>query len=330
MDTRLIILFIAFVAAALFVDAIYALWAVRHGPEPERIARRLRLMASGERGDEAASILKLRHWDNATATDRILIQLPGVPRIEKLLLQAGSPLTLTRLAARMLGFAIIGALVGLLWSRLLGATSSAWLGVLLTAAIFAVLPLAAVLRAKFRRMNEFLLQMPDALDLVGRAMRAGHAFNGGLKMVGDEMRDPIGTEFRVAFEELNLGLSLENAMLNLLERIDVAELRYFVVTVLIQRESGGNLAEILDKISHLIRERIKLLGRVRVLTTQGRLEAWVLTALPLVVGGILFTISPKLISILWTEPAGRTMLGITALMLLTGIVVMWRMVRIRV
>jgi len=330
MDTRLVILLIAFIAAALVVEALYSFWNARHGPEAERIARRLRLMASGARGNDAASILKTRHWDNASASDRFLIQLPGAPRIEKLLLQAGSSLTLTHLAARMLGFMLLGFLVGMLWSRLFGATASLWFGGLLTAVIAAVLPLLAVVRAKFKRMNVFLQQMPEALDLVGRAMRAGHAFPSGLKMVADELRDPIGTEFRVTFEELNLGLSLENAMLNMLERIDVAELRYFVVTVLIQRESGGNLAEILDKISQLIRDRIKLLGRVRVLATQGRLEAWVLTLLPFAVAGVLFVISPKLISVLWTEPAGRVMLLITGIMMTSGILIMWRMVRIRV
>lgn len=330
MDTRQVVLLIVFVAAALVVEALYAMWNTRHGPEAERIARRLRLMAGGARGGEAASILKTRHWDNASASDRFLIQLPGVPRIEKLLLQAGSSLTLTHLALRMLGFMLLGFLVGMLWARLLGTGASLWLGGLLTALVAATLPLMSVVRAKFKRMNEFLMQMPEALDLVGRAMRAGHAFPGGLKMVADELRDPIGTEFRVTFEELNLGLSVENAMLNLLERIDVAELRYFVVTVLIQRESGGNLAEILDKISRLIRERIKLLGRVRVLSTQGRLEAWILTILPFVVAGVLFAISPKLISVLWIEPAGRVMLLITAIMMLTGILIMWRMVRIRV
>jgi tight adherence protein B len=330
MDTRQIILLIAFVAAALVVEAIYAMWNVRHSPEAERLTRRLRLMASGARGTEAASILKTRHWDNASPSDRFLLELPGAQRVEKLLLQAGSPLTLTRLAMRTLGFMVVGFLLGMLWARLLGGAQSVWLGGLLTAAVAGVLPFVGILRAKYKRMNDFLLQMPEALDLVGRAMRAGHAFPGGLKMVGDELRDPIGTEFRVAFEELNLGLSLENAMLNLLDRVDVAELRYFVVTVLIQRESGGNLAEILDKISHLIRERIKLLGRVRVLATQGRLEAWVLTILPIVVASVLFVISPKLISILWTEPAGRVMLATTIGMLITGILVMWRMVRIRV
>ncbi len=330
MDIRQGMLLIVFVAAALIVEAVYDLWNARHGPEAERIARRLRLMASGEHGAEAASVLKVRHWENASGTDRLLMQVPGAPKIERLLLQTGSQITLTQLAVRMIGLFVVGYLAGEILSRLLAVDGATWFGGLLIGTVAATLPIMFALRARHKRLADFLLQLPEALDLVGRAMRAGHAFSGGLKMVADEMRDPIGIEFRIAFEELNLGLSVENAMLNLLERVDLPDLRFFVVTVLIQRQSGGNLAEILDKISLLIRDRIKLFGRVRVLATQGRLEAWILSILPFVVAGILFMITPKLISMLWTEPAGRMMLAVTAVMLVAGILIMWRMVKIRV
>jgi tight adherence protein B len=330
MDARTAVLLIAFVAAALIVEALYALWNARHGPEASRIARRLRLMASEDRGAEATSVLKVRHWENASPMDRFLMQLPGAPRVERLLLQAGSTLTLSRLLLRMAGFFIIGTLAGSVVSQLAAHGAGTRVGAILLGLIAAMVPPMLVVRAKYRRMNEFLLQLPEALDLVGRAMRAGHAFSGGLKMVADELRDPVGVEFRTAFEELNLGLSVENAMLNLMERVDLPDLRYFVVTVLIQRESGGNLAEILDNISRLIRERIRLLGRVRVLATQGRLEAWILSILPFVVAGVIFTIAPTMMSILWTEPAGRTMLATTAVMMLLGILIIWRIVHIRI
>ena len=330
MDTRQGVLLIVFMATALIVEAVYDLWNARHGPEAARIARRLRLMASGAHGAEAVSVLKVRHWENASVTDRWLMQLPGAPRVERLLLQTGSQITLTQLAVRTIALFIIGYLAGSILSRLLAADGATWFGGLLVGTIAATLPIMFVVRAKYKRLTGFLLQLPEALDLVGRAMRAGHAFSGGLKMVADEMRDPIGIEFRITFEELNLGLSVENAMLNLLERVDLPDLRFFVVTVLIQRQSGGNLAEILDKISLLIRDRIKLFGRVRVLATQGRLEAWVLSILPFVVAGILFMVTPQMMSMLWTEPAGRVMLAATALMLVSGVLIMWRMVKIRV
>lgn len=330
MDTRQGILLIVFLAAALVVEAVYDLWNVRRGPEAARIARRLRLMASGDHGSEAVSVLKIRHWENASLTDRLLIQVPGAPGIERLLLQTGTQITLTRLALRTIAFFAIGYLAGAILSRAIAADGATWFGGLLIGSLAATLPMVFVVRAKYKRLTGFLLQLPEALDLIGRAMRAGHAFSGGLKMVADEMRDPIGVEFRITFEELNLGLSVENAMLNLLERVDLPDLRFFVITVLIQRQSGGNLAEILDKISRLIRDRIKLFGRVRVLATQGRLEAWILSVLPFVVAGILFLIAPALMSTLWTEPAGRIMLAVTAVMLVAGVLIMWRMVRIRV
>jgi tight adherence protein B len=330
METYYAVLVIVFAATALAVQAGYEFWNFRHGPEAQRVARRLRIMATGERGEEAISVLKTRHWETASTLERFLLDLPGARRLDKLLLQAGSNMTMSTLHGRSAALFVIGLMGGWLLGRTFAGEGNPWVLGLIVGAVAACVPTLAVLRAKQKRMLAFLVQLPDSLDLIGRAMRAGHAFSGGLKMVADEMRDPIGTEFRIAFEELNLGLSLDNAMLNLSERVDVPDLKFFVVAVLIQRESGGNLAEVLDRISHLIRERIKLFGRVRVLATQGRLEAWVLSILPFVVAAIIFAIAPQFMSVLWTESLGRTMLAVTAVTMTLGIFVMWRMVQIRV
>jgi tight adherence protein B len=330
METYYAVLLIVFAAAALAVEGGFAFWDARHGPEAKRIARRLRVMATGDRGEEAISVLKTRHWDTASATERFLLDLPGGRKLDKLLLQAGFGMTLTQLTARSLMLFLIGFGSGWLIVQVLIGAGNAWAMGLILGLVAATLPTLSVLRAKHKRMQAFLYQLPEALDLVGRAMRAGHAFSGGVKMVADEMRPPIGSEFRIAFEELNLGLSVDNAMLNLSERVDVPDLKFFVVAVLIQRESGGNLAEILDRISKLIRERIRLFGRVRVLATQGRLEAWILSVLPFVVAAVIFALAPEFISVLWTEQVGRIMLAVTSVMMVFGIFVMWRMVHIRV
>jgi tight adherence protein B len=149
-------------------------------------------------------------------------------------------------------------------------------------------------------------------------------------MVADEMPEPIAGEFRLAFAELNYGLSMENAMSHLATRVDIPDMKYFVISVLIQRETGGNLASILEKIGSLIRERLRLFGRIRVLSSQGRLEAWILSILPFAVASILFVIWPQFIALLWTEAMGRVMLATAGILLVSGVLVLWRMVRIRV
>ena len=129
-----------------------------------------------------------------------------------------------------------------------------------------------------KRLHRIEEQLPDALDLMSRALRAGHAFPTALKMVGDEMNDPLASEFRATFDEVNFGISTADALTNLATRVPSTDLRYFVIAVMIQRETGGNLSELLDSISAIIRDRIKLLGQVRVLSAEGKMSAWVLGA----------------------------------------------------
>ncbi|PWB54689.1 MAG: pilus assembly protein TadB [Nitrosomonadales bacterium] len=323
MELYYVILVVAFIAGLLAVEALYGFWNATRGPEAVRVEKRLRLMSAGGHGEEGGSILKKRQLAKTAGMERFLLQMPRIHELDRLLVQAGSSLSVSML---MLLMAVLFAGVGVL----------AWLfsrqplvGLAL-GAVAGMLPVFMVVRAKFKRMNRILLQLPDALDLLGRAMRAGHAFSGGVKMAAEEMPEPIAGEFRAVFDELNYGLPLENAMLNLAERVDIPDMKYFVISVLIQRETGGNLAGILDKISGLIRERLKLLGRVRVLASQGRLEAWILSLMPFVVAGILFIIWPDFMSILWKDPAGRVMVGTALVMMVMGIFVMWRMIRIRI
>ncbi len=131
-------------------------------------------------------------------------------------------------------------------------------------------------RKRSKRVLQLERQLPDAADLIGRALRAGHSFPAALGMVGEELPNPLGGEFALAFDEINYGVSMNDALLNMVNRVPVDDLRYFVIAVLIQREAGGNLAEILGSISSIIRERLKLLGKVRVLSAEGRLSAWIL------------------------------------------------------
>jgi tight adherence protein B len=194
----------------------------------------------------------------------------------------------------------------------------------------AFLPFAYVQWTRKRRLRRIEQQLPDTLDLMGRALRAGHALPSGLQMAGQEMTDPIAGEFRITHDEINYGVSMQQALANLSERVPITDLRYFVVAVLVQREAGGNLTEVLDNLAELIRNRLKFHGKIRVLTTEGRMSAWVLCLLPFAIAGLLNFANHDFISILWKDPVGITITNIVLGMMAVGALWLYRLVQIRV
>jgi tight adherence protein B len=154
------------------------------------------------------------------------------------------------------------------------------------------------------RLAKVVQQLPDALDFISRALRAGHALPQALHMVSLNLVDPIAFEFRITHDEINFGVSIQHAMENLASRVPVADMGYFAVAVLVQRDAGGNLSEVLENLSRLIRDRLKFYGKVRVLSTEGRWSAWVLCLLPFALGGLLEFVNHEFISVLWTDPIG--------------------------
>jgi tight adherence protein B len=191
-------------------------------------------------------------------------------------------------------------------------------------------PFAALLLTRSRRLRAFEKSFPEAIDLLGRAVRAGHAFTTGLEMIAQELPDPLAGEFRIAYEEQNFGLPLKEALLNLTERIPLVDVRFFVTALLVQKETGGNLAEILDKLAYVIRERFRILGEVRVKTAQGRLTAVILIALPPVLALVLKGVNPDYMQPLFEDPWGPWVLGTAALLQVIGGVILWRIVKIEV
>jgi tight adherence protein B len=183
-----------------------------------------------------------------------------------------------------------------------------------------------------RRQRVFNIeaQLPDTLDLMARAMQAGHAFSSALLIVGSEGTHPIREEFQATFDEINFGITTEVALKHLTLRVASSDLRFFVVAVLIQLETGGNLTEILKSLASLIRDRQRIAGSVRVLTAEGRLSAWILGLLPFGIAMLLSMINPEFISKLWTDPMGIRMLQVSLALMAIGIWWMWRMVRIRI
>ena len=173
-------------------------------------------------------------------------------------------------------------------------------------------------------------QLPEALDLISRALKAGHAFVGGIKLVAEEFDDPLGPEFGEMLEEINYGVSTQVALKNLARRVDCNEIKYFVVGVILQRETGGNLAELMDTLALLIRERFKFDGKVRTLSAEGKLSAVVLVCLPFAIIAYLKLSQPEYMNLLFTDPVGRVMAVVAGIMMIIGIFVMKKMVKIEV
>ncbi len=313
---------LAFFAVVLFLEGVFLTWNAYKGPEKTRIAKRLQAISAGNRG-EAATLAKRRLLAESPGLQSVLLSIPRIHLLDRLLVQSGLNLSV----ASFLGITIVAAVVGILVAMFFGVPLFM---MVLFAAVAAVLPLMYVLRAKAKRMTVIETQLPDALDLMGRAMRAGHAFPSALRMVGNEMPEPIASEFRMVFDEINYGISTQEALTNLSTRVPSTDLSYFVIAVLIQHETGGNLSELLGNISGIIRERLKLMMTVRVLSAEGRLSAWILTLLPFGLGFILQIINPSFMSVLWTDPMGVKMVVIALCMMVLGIFVMSRIIKIRV
>lgn len=312
-----------FVAVVLGIEGAFMWWNVRSGPEAKRMARRLRVASAGGHGGEQVSLLKQRVLSRSEGLQRILLAIPHVHAVDRLIVQSGVAMTVGDLIALtfMCG---VGGFVGPVYlgrSVLFGA---------IVGGVLAVMPMMYVLRSRNKRLQRLESQLPDAIDLMGRAMRAGHAFPNALKMVGEEMSDPIGTEFRTLFDEINYGVKLEDALLNLLERVPSTDLQYFVVALLIQRETGGNLAELLDNISAIVRARIKLMGEIRTLSAEGRLSAWILSCLPFATAVLINVVNPGFMTVLWSDEFGLNMVYGALLLMGFGIWWMSRIIKIRV
>ena len=201
---------------------------------------------------------------------------------------------------------------------------------MLCGAISGLLPLAMQFRARTKRLSAIEAQLPDALDLISRTLMAGHAFIMGLKLVAEQTEDPLAGEFRQTFESINFGVSVADAMTELSERVDSVDVRFFVTALLVQLETGGNLAEIIGSISRLIRARFELLGKVQALSAEGRISAGVMFSLPLGVGSLLYLINPDYMALLYTDPLGIRMTTVGGTMMILGLFITRRMINIKV
>ena len=197
------------------------------------------------------------------------------------------------------------------------------------AAVFG-LPIFIIARKRKKRISKLVEQLPEVFELLSQALRAGHSLGSGIGLVAEQLPDPAGTEFARVFQEQNLGVKIEDALVNMANRIDQMDIRFFVTAVLIQRQTGGDLAEVLDKIGTLIRERIQLYGQVQALTAEGRLSGWVLLALPIIVFVIEMYINPDYAKVLIYDPVGKIMTFSIVSMMLMGMAMIRKIVNIKV
>jgi tight adherence protein B len=194
----------------------------------------------------------------------------------------------------------------------------------------AMLPLGWMLWRRKRRFKKFGQQLPDAMELIARALRSGHSLASGLHVVVDEMPDPIATEFSMAYEEQNLGIPIETALKNLYKRVPNLDFKFFATAVAIQRQTGGDLAEILDKIGHIIRERFKIMGQVQALTGEGRISGIVLMALPIALFFAVWHLNAEYVMLLFTDELGRKMVALAAVLQVLGAVTIKKIIAIKV
>jgi len=313
-----------FAAVVLSIEGVYEWWNSRHGPAAQRVESRIRAVsAGGQLGSARLSILKQRLLSESSLLEKGLLYLPRVHAIDLFLQQSGVSWTV----ARLFGTCAILPPLALVILLFAGAPLLPALG---AALLSAVLPWLYVRYRRGRRLRKLDRQFPDVCDMLARALRSGHAFTGAIGMVGSELAEPMSGEFRITFDEINYGISLNEALMNLATRVPIRDLRYLVIAVLIQRETGGNLAELLDGITSLIRERFKLFDKVRVLSAEGKLSAWILALLPFGTAGVMVTINPGFLDVLWQDPAGVNLLWTVLGSMVFGVFWMRHIVKMRV
>ena len=312
------------VVFAAFLGTYWALLLRPEGRSQRDLERRLRPVKATRTAEAASLLRRIVPLSTVPSIDKYLSRSKSVAQpLERLINRSGLTLTVGQL------------LLGMLFAGVTGAAAAFWLtreplAAVACGFVFAALPWAAVRAAARRRLARFEEQFPEAIDLIARALRAGHAFTTGIGMVADEVPDPVRTEFRLLHDRQNFGMPLAEALRSFAERVPLLDARFFVTAVLTQRESGGNLSEVLDSLAALIRDRFRLKRQVRVLSAHGRITGWVLGCLPFAIGGILFVIAPDHISKLFTDPLGIRMVIVVAVLQVIGFAAMRRIVNIEI
>jgi len=273
--------------------------------------------------EEEEELIRQEVLSDIPALDRIFSEISVMLRLQLFLRQAG----LKMRAAMLLLVSLMLAVVAFLFAWM---SNLPWHLIGLSALGAALIPFMVVSVKRKRRFSKFEELFPDALDLLARSVLAGHAFTSGFELIADEMPEPVAEEFRITYDQQNLGLPLGDALQNLIERVPGGDVRLFVTALQIQRESGGNLAEILDNLSVVIRERFKLYRHIRVVTAEGRMSLYFLMGLPVATGLFMYLTNPDYMAPLIEEPLGHQMLEVAVALQLVGYFVIRKITSMKV
>lgn len=312
MDKNTLIIFLLLVGGAVFLlsQLILVPSFGTRSVESRRIKERLKKVTTAANSGEY-SLVRQKYLRELSSLERFLESLPGTETINDLIQQAGKTYPAYRIILATILFALLAALIAWYFTSHFIATGVA-------AIIAGALPMAKLKSDRKKRLDLFEEQLPEALDMMTRALRAGYPFNEAMHYIAEEMQDPIAHEFGITFEEINYGRDVRQAFNYLLMRVPSTNLIAATTAILIQRETGGNLAELLDKISDILRKRFRFQRRVKTLTAENRMSAWVLSLLPFIVFLAISLRTPSYMKPLLTTPTGHIILGVGLVLQVIG------------
>ena len=301
----------AFVAVTLFAVSGALVWEWwREQQQRRNVVGQLRDLVDNPLDPASSQILR-DEGSEAAWVEALAARLPSLRTVDRMLQQAGMTWTLQTFVLLTLGFGVGLALSGLMLTQ-------SFLGALVIAGIGALMPYMFVRFRRGKRLGAFEEQLPESIELIGRALRAGHPLSSGFKMAADDSPEPIAGELRRVFEEQRFGLPVPDSLLNLADRMGLMDVRILVTAILIQREVGGNLAEILDNLAKVVRERFTIRRQLRVFTAQGRMTGYLLAFLPFGLFAILWSMNADYMRILFTDPMGKLVVTIGLVMQVVG------------
>jgi tight adherence protein B len=313
-----------FITVLLFIESLYYLYRERRFRAPKRVRERLQAALKEQEGGSQGTddLLKFRFLSEIPGLNEFLSKFKMFKTLEGFLIQADCTWTVGRFLLTTLLVVTCGystAFIFLGWGLVKASMVAVAVG---------SIPTLVLIGRKRDRERAFEAQLPDVLDLMGRALRAGHSIPGAIQFAGQESPKPTGPEFGRVFEEMNFGMDIQTALKNLAKRVDCYDLRYLIAALTIQRETGGNLSELFDRLSNLIRERFKLIGQTRALTAEGRLSGRILIVMPFVMAGILYIIQPEYLLVLFKDSIGMMIVLAALIMQVLGYLVIRKIVNL--
>ena len=310
----------------LVVIFVVMMVMLRPTASEKTLEKRLRTIERASTGgipDDAIDLLRQEKLSDIPWLNDLMLEWGTFRKLQKLLDQAESDWTVGKLISISAILLVVGT-----WVATYRAPS--FILAVLVGVTLSSFPTIYLLVKRSRRLRKFEEQLPDTIDLMARALRAGHTISSAIEMVAQEGNEPVASEFRRVFEQQNFGLPLREAMLSLTERVPLPDVSFLVTAILVQKETGGNLAEVLDKTAMVIRERFRLRGQLRVYTAQGRLTGWILAGLPFIMFVLLNIVNPQYMRVLYTDPAGKILIYAGIVLMIVGGWVIRKVIDIKV